>query len=200
MDKYPRAFDQHGHGIALNEYIKRLADKVQSSEVIQDNVFTEVVINYVFIFIVCSLNNSPMELVWKICLEYFSIDELVKTKNLFYDAGDKTILPKYKTRRGGSVTPESEAVINDIISGISKLGEQDKMPQFPVDVVSLSRFPKCIPAETNSLSMCEMIRKLEKRMKVTEETLSENVSKSIQIEDKVNNFASYSAIARSNSG
>ena len=134
-----------------------------------------------------------MELVRKSCLEYFSIDELVKAKSLFYDTGDKTILPKYKTRRGGSVTPESEAVINDIISGISKLGEQEQMPRFPVDVVSLSRFPKCIAGVTNSLSMCEMIKKLEERMKITE-------ALSIQIEDKVNNFASYSAIARSNSG
>jgi len=42
--------------------------------------------------------------------------------------------------------------------------------------------------------MHERIKKLEERMKITEEALS------IQIEDKVNNFASYSAIARSNSG
>jgi len=69
-----------------------------------------------------------------------------------------------------------------------------------VSVVSLRRFPKCIPGETNSLSMCERIKKLEQRMEITEESLSENVSKLNQIEDKVNNFASYSAIARGNSG
>jgi len=67
-----------------------------------------------------------MELVRKGCLEYFIIYGLTKAKNLLYDVGDKPILPKYKTRRGGSVTPESEAFIKDIISGISKLVEQDK--------------------------------------------------------------------------
>ena len=61
---------------------------------------------------------------------------LNKAKNILYDVGDKAILPKYKTRRGGSVTPESEAIINDIINGISKLGEQDKISWFVVDVVS----------------------------------------------------------------
>jgi len=56
----------------------------------------------------------------------------------------------------------------------------------------------CIPAETNSLSMCERINKLKQWLKITEQPLPENASKSIQIEDKVNNFEYYSALARSN--
>jgi len=65
-----------------------------------------------------------------------------------------------------------------------------------VDAVSLGRFPKCTSAETNPLSMCERIKKLEQQ-KITEEALSENVSRSIQIEYEVNNCAFCSAIVRS---
>ena len=74
------------------------------------------------------------------------------------------------------------------------------MLRFPVDVVSLRRLSKCIPDETNSLSMCDRINKLEQRIQITEEALPENVSKPIQIEGKVNKFGSYSAIAKSNLG
>ena len=41
-------------------------------------------------------------------------------------------------RRDGAVASEIDSVMNDIISGISKLNEQDKLPHLFLDVVRLS--------------------------------------------------------------
>jgi len=87
-------------------------------------------------------------------------------------------------------------VVNDIISGISKLDEQDKLPHFAVEVVALNRLSNCIPAETNAINMCDRMCKLELRMKAAEEAMSENSGRTIPIEEEVKNYRSYVPVAK----
>ena len=164
---------------------------MRATQADQESPFSQVVISPVLTFVFDSLNNSAVELVRKTCEEFSSVDELVKARELLYAGSDKTILPKYIRRRDGAVTSEIDAVVNYIISDISKLDEQDKLHHLSVDVVGLNRLPKCIPAEINALSMYDRMRKLELRMKPAEEAMSENTGRTILIEVEVNNYRSH---------
>ena len=110
-----------------------------------------------------------MELVRKSYQEFYSVYELIRVKELLYAVDDKTVLPKFIIRRDRSITSETDAVVNDMISGINKLDEPDQLFALlsPID-------PQCISAETNALGTRDKILNLE-----IQNNLSENIGRTI---------------------
>ena len=157
------------------------------------SLYETVVINPTLCYMAASLDNSPADHICKCCHDFYTLEELNTAKNVLWEVGDKSIMPAFKKRRDSSNRSEASAVLSDMITVLQKLDAAQKMPKFAVDISGLNRIPKAIPSETNSISMCERLARLENRMAAAEECISTNVCKVIEIEDKVKSQKSYAS-------
>ena len=155
--------------------------------------YQTVVINSVLVYVANSMSNSAADTIKKCCSDFYTYEELIAAKNLLWDVGDSKVLPTKKNRREGTTRPVIEAVIDDIVDGMTHLDARDIVPPFGVDILGLNRIPKVIPAETLSLSICERLVSLENRIRNTEDVLSNNVAKTMNLEEKISISTSYAA-------
>jgi hypothetical protein len=194
-----QVYDSRGRGTPLSQFMDNRSDQtlVKGAQVTEDIVHDKIVLNPVLTYITSSFNNSPMplELIRKCCHEYYTLDELVRAKELLWKVGEANLLPPFKRRRDGPTRPETDAVLEDLTNGIQKLGENDQIPHFAVDAIGLNRVPRVMPSEMNPISMCERLVSLEQRMKAAEEVMSLNVGRALQIEENVSRMTSYAAVA-----
>ncbi len=153
-----------------------------------------IIIDPVLTYVTYALDISPADLVSNCCVQFYDVAELKHAKDILWRNAHTDTIGSYIRRRDGATRSESEALVLDIIGAIQKLDQNDKLPRMAVDPTGLHRIPKASPSETNSLSMCERLNKMDQRMKSIEESLSDNVCRTIGIEEKVSSFTSYSNV------
>jgi hypothetical protein len=137
------------------------------------------------------MDNSPVGYVTNCCIQFYTVEELTRAKDIIWDVADTDIVGPYIRRRDGPKRSAVDNVAADITGAIQKLDLAGMVPKVAVDPRGLNRIPKVIPAETNALSMCERLVVMESRIKQLEESMSDNVCKTISISEKVNNMTSY---------
>jgi len=87
----------------------------------------------------------------------------------------------------------------DITGAIQKLDIAGIVLNVAVDPMRLNRIPKITPSKTNALSMCERLAAVENQVRELEVTVSENVSKTAVMVEKVEKGKSYASVVSSKS-
>ncbi len=157
--------------------------------------FTEVVLNAVLTYATSSLNNSPVDYIIKCIHDFYTLEELTAAKDILWAVGDDAILPQFHRRRDTSQRSALDATISDMIEGLQALDEADKMPLFAVDATRLQRIPKTSPSETSSLSICERLANLERRLASHEDSVSINTGKVLSLEESISSMSSWAGVA-----
>lgn len=181
-------YDKQNRCVPLVEY---LAGSFVS---LDEDSFKDIIVDPVLTYVAFSLDTSPAEYVNTCCVQFYTADELKRAKLLLWGKIGEDILGSNVKRRDGSSRSESEAIIMDITAAVQKLDALGKLPSFLVDPVGLHRIPKCNPSEMNSVSMCERLVQMEQRLKMVENSLSENVVKTLGMEEKVHKMTSYATV------
>jgi hypothetical protein len=199
-------YDSRGRGKPLEDYIEVVVgDENEQSinnnvedtipkTVISDNSnnYTEnVIVDPVLSYVIFAMDNSRAGYVTNCCIQFYTVEELTRAKDIIWDVADTDIVGPYIRRRDGPKRSAVDNVAADITGAIQKLDLAGMVPKVAVDPSGLNRIPKVIPAETNALSMCERLVVMESRIKQLEESMSDNVCKTISISEKVNNMTSY---------
>ena len=149
---------------------------------------TEVTLDPVLTYVIFSLDNSPAENIGRVCSEFYSLEELLRAKEILWKVGDKDALPQYIRRRDSPSRSEIDATVEDIINGMQILDSAGKIPNIAVGPAGLNRIPKSKPAETCTISICERMTELEEKMKQLERTV---------LQSGMNKCRSYASVASS---
>lgn len=110
--------------------------------------FTKVVINSVLTYITASLSNSDQDSIKNACKQFYSHEELLKAKEVLWGVGNEDILGPLIKRRDSVWCNEVNKVIDDLVTGISKLDMANALPPFAVGSDGLARIPRVSPHET----------------------------------------------------
>ena len=142
-------------------------------------------------FVIYALDNSSTQHVSNCCVQFYTAEEQSLAKVMLWDIVDPQIIGRHKKRTDGSTPSKEEALANDITDALKKLDAASATPAVAVDLIGLNRIPTFTPAGTDSIFMCQKLVAMEARLKSFQETLSDNVIRTITIQDKVNNMTSY---------
>jgi hypothetical protein len=159
----------------------------------------KVILNSVLTYVVYALDNSTADDIISCCVQFYTCDELRLAQKSLWDNCDVNIIGPCVRRRDSSVRSEVEALTSDIIAAVQKLDSAGVLPTFAVDSIGLHRIPKCKPSETNTLSMCERLVTLETRLRSVEESLSDNVCRTLKIEDNMTYKPCYACVTKDTS-
>jgi len=143
--------------------------------------FQQVVLNTVLAYVVNSMSNSDNNAIKRTCLDFYTYSELVEAKNVLWDVGDTKLLPPKKSRRDSTKKPAIDSIMADILNGLSCRDTAGKVPHFAIDSANLNRLPRAMPSENLPISICERLANIENRLKNTEEAISLNAIKTLNI-------------------
>ncbi len=188
-------YDRRGRSSSLTQFINATSQDDVTATVADTASDSDVIFNPVLSYVAFALDTSTTDHVNNCCVQFYDVEELNHAKDTLWNTVDNDLIGPYIRRRDGTTRSEAEALCIDITSAIQKLDLADKLPRIAVDYAGLHRIPKALPSETNALSMCERLVTMESRLKEMEYTLSNNVCKTMSIEEKVNNMTSYSSAA-----
>jgi hypothetical protein len=197
-------YDSRGRGKPLEDYIETVSDdENESNHGAAEETVPKVVVNTsknhtdtviidpVLSYVIYALDNSPAGYVTNCCIQFYTIEELTRAKDIIWDVADSDVVGPYIKRRDGPKRSAVDNVAADITSAIQKLDQAGIVPRVAVDSSGLHRIPKVIPAETNALSMCERMAVMESRIQQLEESMSVNVCKTITMGEKMDKITSY---------
>ena len=129
-----------------------------------DAITDRVVLDPALTYIASALNTSTSQAVKAVCKEFYCLEEILRAKDVLWEAADNAIIGKMKNRRDSSRGDQMEKSVEDLISSITKLISVDSLPKFAVGPNELARIPKIAPHETLSINMCQRLRQLEEEM------------------------------------
>ena len=157
------------------------------------------IIDPVLTFVVFALDSSPLGYVTNTLVQFYTVEELTRAKDLLWETADHDVIGVYTKRRDGATRSVSDIIASDITGAIQKLDIAGSVPNVVVNPMGLNRIPKVTPSETNALSMCERLAAVENRVRVLEVSVSENVCKTAVMEEKVEQVKSYASVVSSKS-
>ena len=126
----------------------------------------------VLAYIAHGLLKSTPEHVKKVVHDHFSPNEIITARDALWVPFLLDSLPKMISRRNSTTSDKGcQLTISDVVDGIRALDSKGEMPRFVVEFSLLHRMPLSSPNETESISLCDRLARLEARLKTQEEML-----------------------------
>ena len=115
------------------------------------------------------INNSNIQNIKKIIVNFYDNDEVLTAKKLLWELKSDFLGP-YNERKSTVNRSSSEANLNDIFDGLQTLDTIDQIPNFVAK--NIDKIPERQPEEINIVSLLNRINKIEKKTTEYENTLS----------------------------
>ena len=134
------------------------------------------------------INNSNIQNIKKIIVNFYDNDEVLTAKKLLWELKSDFLGP-YNERKSTVNRSSSEANLNDIFDGLQTLDTIDQIPNFVAK--NIDKIPERQPEEINIVSLLNRINKIEKKTTEYKNTLSNHeidlhYLKSLDIDSKYN--------------
>lgn len=126
-------------------------------------------INELLSYAVFYMNNSCSDNIKKVINSFYTPEEILNAKKLLWNMCSDE-LPTYTERRDTEKRSGSDANVSDILEGIIKLDNIEKLPNFVAK--QIDRLPKRGPEELNIVSIINRLGNIENRINEYDNVLS----------------------------
>lgn len=149
------------------------------------------IVNTVLTYVKYSMVRANSECLIKVLNSTFTDDEMVGAKDVLWgvDGADK-LLGKNQKRKDTDNRSKRSALCADVVEGMRKLDEGDKMPIFLCDPDGVGRIPTFSPEDFNVVTLDERCRELERQMRNMQHQLQLRTDAWSKVEDQVDHMES----------
>ena len=128
-------------------------------------------LNTVLAFLKYGMNCATVKNTHTVASNIFSLIEVTEALDVLWQGCD---LDKPPEKRGSTNRSKCEALLTILLTTISRLDKEGKLPILVVDPIGLARLPKFDVEEISEVAIRERIRRIEMRMSAMEDTVINN--------------------------
>ena len=122
----------------------------------------EYIINECLTYISYYINNSTINNIFKLAVEFYEENEIIEAKKKLWEARPIQ-LSAYPERKKSENRSCAEAHLTDIVDALQKLDNEQNMPSFVAQ--NIERLPDRQPEELNLLRIINRLSNIEKNIK-----------------------------------
>ena len=180
--------DSEDNDVNLMNESQEIATEVLTGNNELNDTDEKIIINELLTYISYYLNNSNIENIKKITINFYSTEDIISAKKLLWNLCSSDLNP-YVERKNSDRRTCTEASLDDIFKALVQLDMASKLPLFAAK--NVERIPDRQLEELNLLRIIDRLNQLERNMNVCNDAMVSHDNEIKQIKVNLSNRVDY---------